>query len=433
MSIAFYLLIALLNTAPAAVLLNQVSLWPALLLLSALTLAFAAIFAPSSDIETLRQTSKRFALAILFPIIWMVVQIFPSPVSSLANPIWSSAATALNAPSLSGRISIDPGATLHSLIGYLAVLAVIFSTVLVTRDRRRAELILLALTATTTLVALAPLLERVIPLTGIGPYGDSSNNSMIALTALLGALANGAIIAMAVERHLNLSDEIFAVSAPRLLQMVLGVGGIMVSLGAIAAVRQNQLFSVVGLGFASMLWIAVVRRLRLRPWTATILATILIAAIGAGLARSASLTDLMRLAESSTDESFAVAQRALSGSPWIGNGVGSLVEIARVYRDFGTSGPVMPPSTAVSVAIEWGRPALLVLAAFALQLFFFNLRGAISRGRDSFFASLGAAGVLCALCASFVDPGLLTPAVQIIFAVMAGLGIAQCSGRTSRV
>src|SRR5262249_6761364 len=193
-------------------------------------------------------------------------------------------------------------------------------------------------------------------------------------------LANGAIIVMAVERHLNHSEAIFPVSALRLLQMLLGVCGIAVSVAAIVALGQRQLLSLVGLGFALMLFVAVVRRLGLRPWPATILAVILVAATGAGLARSAASTDLLRLAEFSTDESLAIAQRALSGSPCAGNGVGSFAEISRVYRDFGTSGSVMPPSTAVAVAIEWGRPALLVLAALALQLFFFNLRGAVGRG-----------------------------------------------------
>ncbi|GLR88539.1 hypothetical protein GCM10007857_52510 [Bradyrhizobium iriomotense] len=417
------MLVALLATAPVAVIANDGYVQPAILPLIALTLAFAATFATSPEIALAKQTLKRFAVAILVPIVWMIVQIIPSPASSLTNPIWSSTAIALNAPSLSGHISIDPGATLHSLVWYLAVLAVIVSTVLVTKDRRRAELTLLILTAAATLVALAFLLGRADQL--------ATTSGTAALMALLGALANGAVITMAVERHLNHSDAIFPVSAPRLLQMLLGVCGIAVSVGAIVALGQRQLLSLTGLGFALMLIVAVMRRLGLRPWPATILAVILIAATGAGLARSAASTDLLRLAESSTDESLAIAQRALSGSPWVGNGVGSFAEISRIYRDFGSSGPVMPPSTAVSVAIEWGRPALLVLAALALQLFLFNLRGAVGRGRDSFFASLAAAGVLCAVCASFVEPSLLTSGAQIVLAVMIGLGISQSTGRTS--
>ncbi|MBR1171016.1 O-antigen ligase family protein [Bradyrhizobium liaoningense] len=431
MSIASYLLVALLATAPAAVVANDGYEQPAILLLIALALAFAAIRATPPEIALAKQTLKRFILAILAPIVWMIVQIIPSPVSALANPIWAAAAIALNAPSLSGHISINPSATLHSLVWFLAVITLIVSTVIVTKDRRRAELILLASTAAATLAALAPLLARADQLPGMAPFHGAS--SKVALAALLAALANGAIIAMAIERHLNHCDAIFSVSAPRLLQMLLGICGVAVSAGVIAACGQIQLLSLAGLGFALMLFVAVVRRLGLRPWLATILATILFGAAGAGLAGSAATTDLLRLAESSTNESFAIAQRALLGSPWLGNGVGSFSEVSRVYQNHGTSETITAPSTAISLAIEWGRPAPLVLAALSLQLFFFSLRGAISRGRDSFFASLAAAGILCTLCASFGDPGLLTPAVQILLAVMIGLGISQCAGRTKSV
>jgi hypothetical protein len=87
----------------------------------------------------------------------------------------------------------------------------------------------------------------------------------------------------------------------------------------------------------------------------------------------------------------------------------------------------------VSIAIEWGRPALLILVGIAVQLFFFIFRGAVRRGRDSFFPSAAAASVLVVLCQSFVDPSLLTPTAQIIITVMIGLGLSQSSGRTTRL
>jgi hypothetical protein len=59
------------------------------------------------------------------------------------------------------------------------------------------------------------------------------------------------------------------------------------------------------------------------------------------------------------------------------------------------------------------------------------MRGAIRRGRDSFFPSAAAAGILVALCEGFVDSSLLSPTVQIIVAVMTGLGLSQSTGRTS--
>jgi hypothetical protein len=102
-----------------------------------------------------------------------------------------------------------------------------------------------------------------------------------------------------------------------------------------------------------------------------------------------------------------------------------------VYQDFG-SAPIMdPPSTVVGIAVEWGRPALLVLGIFAVQLFAFTFRGALRRGRDSFFPSAAAACVAVVTFESFFDASLMHQAVQIIVAVIVGLGVSQSVGRTS--
>jgi hypothetical protein len=103
------------------------------------------------------------------------------------------------------------------------------------------------------------------------------------------------------------------------------------------------------------------------------------------------------------------------------------------YQDFGSAPALGPPSTAISIAIEWGKPALFILAAFAIQLFVFVFRGAVRRGRDAFFASAAAGAVLVALGEAFCDSSLLNTSVQIVVAVMVGLGLSQSVGRTSGV
>jgi len=75
----------------------------------------------------------------------------------------------------------------------------------------------------------------------------------------------------------------------------------------------------------------------------------------------------------------------------------------------------------------------LQFAGFAAQLFFVTFGGAVRRGRDSFFASAATASILVVLCESFLDSSLLSPSVQIIVAVMVGLGLAQSAGRTGGV
>jgi hypothetical protein len=87
----------------------------------------------------------------------------------------------------------------------------------------------------------------------------------------------------------------------------------------------------------------------------------------------------------------------------------------------------------VGVTVEWGKAAFAILVIVAGQLYFYLFRGAISRGRDPFFAAAACAGTLVALCQSFVDASLMTPGVQLVLAVLIGLGLSQSPGRTSSV
>jgi hypothetical protein len=132
-------------------------------------------------------------------------------------------------------------------------------------------------------------------------------------------------------------------------------------------------------------------------------------------------------------EAVALAERVYADASWLGNGVGTFGLTSRAYQELGATSLAVPPSTAVLIAIESGRLALVILAGFAAQLFFVIFRSAVRRGRDSFFASAAAAGILVVLCESFLDSSLSSPSVQIIVAVMVGLGLAQSAGRTGGV
>ena len=88
---------------------------------------------------------RPIAIVAAFPALWMLIQVLPLGTIGLAHPIWESAAAALGRP-LAGSISIDPGATLISLVRYLSMAAIAFVASAVAVDRRRAEWILFALT-----------------------------------------------------------------------------------------------------------------------------------------------------------------------------------------------------------------------------------------------------------------------------------------------
>jgi hypothetical protein len=434
LSIAFYLLTVLVAATPVLAVADGTLAQHAVVFVAAITLAAAARGA-DGEIASAAQQLKRFSLAILFPILWMVLQVAPLPFTSLVNPIWSTTAIALNEPSLPGHISLDPGATLRSLILYLTIVSLVISTVIVTKDRHRAETTLYVLTAVTTFMSAEILIGRLDSFAGMIPAAGTAAAAPFAAGAVLAALTNAAVIARAIERHLNQPDINDLLSGPLLLGLVPGLCGIAIAVAAMRTLAQDNLLAATGLGFTVIVFIATVRRLGFRAWPSTILFTVVVA-IAAVVAlphfQAGSTTGLPGfVAAGASEDSLTLAQRALSDDPWAGSGVGTFELLSRAYLGFGVKPILAAPSTAVSIAIEWGQPALLILAVFAAQLFFFTMRGAIRRGRDSFFPSAAAAGILVALCEGFVDPSLLSPTVQIIVAVMTGLGLSQSTGRTS--
>lgn len=180
-----------------------------------------------------RAVAEAILLAFLLPVVWMALQIFPAPTFSLANPIWSATSIALNQPSLSGRISVDPGATLRSLFLYLIDVSLLVSTVIITKDRQRAETILSVLCVVTTLISAEVLLSRLDLFAGvISDIGAAA--SPFPATAALAILANGALVARALERHLHQQDIRNLASVRLWVGVLSGLFGIAVSVAALA-------------------------------------------------------------------------------------------------------------------------------------------------------------------------------------------------------
>ncbi|MBW5439074.1 hypothetical protein FXB41_31230 [Bradyrhizobium canariense] len=383
---------------------------------------------PETQIASAAQLLKQFLLIFLLPVVWMTLQIFP--MSSLANPIWSATSIALNQPSLPGRISVDPGATLQSLFLYLVNVSLLVSTVVITRDRRTAETILYVLSAVTTLISVEFLLSQLDSFAGFIPQTGAATN-LFPAAAALAMLINGALVARAVERHLHQQD-IRNLASPQLWVGVFwGLLGITVALAALMALEQHTLVAVTGCGLMVLVFIAAVRRLGFRFWPSALLFSGL-AAIASAMVVPHSLSGGLGLLGfvSLPPEAITPAKHLLSDAPTWGNGLGTFRLTSIAYREFGAA-LADPPSTAVLMAVEAGRLASAILAAFAAQFFLVSFRGAVRRGRDSFFAAAAAAVVVVALCESFLDSSLSNPTIQAIVAVMVGVGLAQSVGRTS--
>ena len=429
-SAAHCLLIALLAATPILAIANGSFARHFIAFVAAMTMVMA-VRGQQAELESVAQLLKQFLPVFLLPVVWMALQILPVPTSSLANPIWSATSIALNQPLLPGRISVDPGATLQSLFRYLVDVSLVVSTVIITKDRHRAETILFVLCAVTTFMSVEVLLGRFDLFAGmISETGAAA--SPFPAAAALAIMANGALVARALEQHLHRQD-IGNLTSPRLWVGVLsGLFGIAVAFAAMATLERGALLAVTGWGLTVLVFIAAVRRLGFRSWPSAILFSVVAAIAGVtamphSQAGGLGLLGFVNLAP----EAVAPAKQLLSDASMLGNGIGTFGLTSMAYREFGAEALAVPPSTAVLIAVESGRLAIVILACFAAQIFFVSFRGAVRRGRDFFFAAAAAAVVLVVFCESFLDSSLSSPTTQTIVAVMVGLGIAQSVGRTS--
>ncbi|MGA2291569.1 MAG: hypothetical protein ABSG20_24405, partial [Bradyrhizobium sp.] len=152
-------------------------------------------------------------------------------------------------------------------------------------------------------------------------------------------------------------------------------------------------------------------------------------AIALRSAANPSVSPLFRFAKAFPAEAGAATLRMMSDANWAGGGVGSYPALAAIYRD--ASG--IPGDTAIntvaSMLLEWGGVGVLLAAILPLQLVVVLLRGALSRGRDSFYAASAAACLITACSEAFCDSSFTDAPVQTLAAILFGLGLSQTTGR----
>jgi hypothetical protein len=433
--IAFRLLIVLLAAIPALAAVNDALARGGIALIAAVLMVVSAAAVPPGDLAIVWSLLRRVSLAIVFPVAWMVLQIVPLPFSSLVNPIWSTATAAMGEASKWGHVSVDPGATLRSLAFYLSMLALVISTALVARDRKRAETTFFVVTIVLTILAAEVLIGQAKSFAGMIPPAGSPASGLFVATGGLAMLCNCAVAIMAIERHLSRKEADSSSSASLPVRLGSALIGIVIAAAATRILSPNFAIAALALGLSALFFVALFRRLGFQPWPATIV-FLLVAGIAAAILfphlQGNAADGIAGFAASSNAEALAATMRILSATPWLGNGVGTFRTLMPVYGDFGSALQGVP-TTALSVAIEWGWPAFAVLAALGLHVFVFLFRGALRRGRDSFFASAAAASILAVLAESFCDASLLAPPVQVLAAVILGIGLSQSVGRTSKL
>src|SRR6266404_2579514 len=150
---AFIILASLIALLPALMMVDGILASGAVSAIVAIAMVAVVLAPNTSELNRFsRLLGPTAFIALFIPCLWMVLQVLPISIRSLANPVWVSASTALDKPFV-GAISLDIGATLLSLAHYCAILAAAFVTATVTLNRQRAESVLSLLTVIAALIA----------------------------------------------------------------------------------------------------------------------------------------------------------------------------------------------------------------------------------------------------------------------------------------
>jgi hypothetical protein len=424
--IGFSLLLVCIAIAPVLILFDGPLTQSLIEVLVAAALAGVATTARAADIKVAAQITSRLRIAAAVPLIWMVIQLLPMPFSGMTHSIWINANEALNQRSL-GHISIDLGRTIEAIVIYLANVALIIVGIFALRDRRRAELALFVLTAIATLATIVLLIARWLPASELSS-GESSG--ILTAVSMLGVILSVACGTRAIERAESRRTDL---SKPNTAAALLYAGiGLLLCLAGFAVSATVNIWLVAAFGVAAYISLQIVRRLGLAGGpTAAFVVTLLIAAVMIIFWRynvSGAASPLLQFATAASPDAISVARRMLADTSWFGTGAGTYAQMLPIYQELGN--PVTtPPSTAAAFVIELGWPMTLFVFALGIGTLVVLYRGALVRGRDSFYPAAAAACAVVLLLQAFCDATLLHTAVAVLADATIGLGLAQSISR----
>jgi hypothetical protein len=427
--IAFNILIVSIASMPALVIADAAVLAQIIALLGIGGLAAAAFDAGTTDVEQTSAILRPVIIAMVLPVIWMVFQAIPMPITSLSHSIWASASSALQ-ENLSGHISIDPGKTIDALFRYVSAVTLIVSTILVARHRRRAEQTLLALSIVSTLTTLVLLVVDIEHWTAI----EATSNSIELLTTVS---ATGFILDLTAairvfERYESRRHEPGILFRHSIASLAACAAGGLFCLYAFVSVANVPLRIIAAIAAGLFIMIQVIRRLTLVPRLIMVLCLIAIM-VALGVAvwsydNSEAVSFVLHFAKPDSSEAITTTQTMVADVGWLGNGAGTFQALLPVYR--GASATIVQaPTTAAKLVIEWGWPAMVIAVAAVLWLVVVLFRGALLRGRDSFYSAAAAACTVILLGQAFCDASLSQTAVGLLGEAAIGLGLAQSISR----
>ena len=433
MQIAFFLLIGLIGVSPVFCIINGPIIHGFLSAYTAMAVAIVGLSIRPGEAGYLSQIIRPIFVLAIVPAIWMLIQMLPIPISGLVHPIWTSAEAALHDPVI-GSISIDRGATFLALINYCFGAGVFFVALAVTIDRVRAAFVLFGLASITTFAAVMLIgydLGSATLFTEI--TRPATRDSLIAVAAF-GVIINAAAVDYVVERYETRRATLDVPFSRFVRALVLCLGALAICLIAIIIFTSAPVIFATTSGFATFVIIVIIRRLEFDLWVNAVIAiTALIIAIAIIFTNSGS-ADFTLQFTSAPRPLIQIVQSVLSDTSRLGNGAGTFASLLPIYQDIDriSAGPYAP-TTAATIAIEMGHPALWVVLTIVMVLFVQIFRGALQRGRDSFYSAAGAGCILLMTVEAFCDATLFATTTMITAAVILGLAFAQSVSRTNQI
>jgi hypothetical protein len=381
----------------------------------------------------LRPNETEFFISIIRPLaaiaavpaLWMVIQLLP--LRPLAHPVWASAEVALGHP-LAGAISVDLGASLIALGKYLSFAAVALVSAAIAVDRQRAEWLLFAVIAATTLVALIVIGYDLF--SGLRYLRFSIAQGIDC--AAVGTIIAGAAIIRTIERREIRHSSASALDL--LLSTTTSSTALAISSLALLVNGARAVFFAVACGLAILVCARMIRGFGRAAWgflliavLVTIAALLLVAITP--VERGANL--LLAFATSPSASSTALAVRMLSDAPPVGTGAGTFSALAPIYREMDDppTDPVAATAAAV-VSIELGASVFWLIVTATVGSIFFLVITSLQRGRDSFYSAMGAGCLATLLLLAFTNLGVLGTPTSLIAAVTLGLAFAQSKSRS---
>lgn len=428
----FYLLVMLICATPAFLIIDspvEDGIIPAI---SALAIAFVARTIRPGQADHFFSLARPLAVVAAVPAVWIILQMLPLGIAAVSNPIWDSASVALGHP-IRGSISIDPGFTLLSLCRYFAMTAVLFLSIIASLDRQVAQWVLFALTTATALIALVLI-------------GDDLAGTKFLFAAENTALGVGAVDSAALGLILSSASAI-GVFGRLETQRIKGKSSIatlavafVFCLVAFAACGFAILIHATGYlilaaasGLAVLAVIVLIRRLGLGPWGRSAIGSVaIVIAISVVAMQPASrMTALTLPLAPQVVSPSSISERILAATPWTGTGAGTFAALIPIYRDAGEAIiSHSPPNVATKIAIEAGRAAVWTVLFIAIVAAVALFRGALRRGRNSFYPAAGAGCVVTIVLLSFTNVGMAQTTTSVLAAAILGLAFAQRVSRS---